>query len=55
MVNNVSLSVVNVIGANGIIHIIDTAIMPPRPDLVVGNRSVSTSFSYHLLVNSIPP
>ena len=43
--NNISLSVKNVVAANGIIHIIDTAIMPASEDLVVGNRSVSSGFS----------
>ena len=44
MVNNISLSVENVVAANGIIHIIDTAIMPPSEELVVGDRSVRTSY-----------
>lgn len=50
-VNNINISVENVVGANGIIHIIETAIMPPRADLVVGDRSVRTHFTVLLLVN----
>ena len=43
-VNNANISVENVFAANGIIHIIDTAIMPPSADLVVGDASVRIHF-----------
>ena len=45
-VNNINISVENVIAANGIMHIINTAIMPPSADLVVGDRSVRSNFFY---------
>ena len=50
MVNNISLSVENVVAANGIIHIIDTAIMPPSEELVVGDRSVRTGYLSSMVV-----
>ena len=40
MVNNVELSTVDLVAHNGILHIMDTSVSPPREDLVVGNRTV---------------
>ena len=40
-VNNIDILEGNLIGANGIVHIIDTAVMPPSADLILGSRSVS--------------
>ncbi|XP_065909400.1 stabilin-2-like isoform X2 [Dysidea avara] len=39
MVNNVELSTVDLVAHNGILHIMDTSVSPPREDLVVGNRT----------------
>jgi len=54
MVNNINISVGSIIAANGILHVIDIALMPPSADLVIGNRSVSTYFLLSVNVASPP-